>query len=42
MEVHDFNERFLALSFGKPHQKFLKDLSREEDKEEGRRKVLIA
>jgi hypothetical protein len=42
MELHDFNDKFLDLSVVKPHQKFLKILSREEDTEIGRRNELIA
>jgi hypothetical protein len=42
MELQDFNDKFLNLSLGKPHQKFLKSLSKEEETEIGRRKELIA
>jgi hypothetical protein len=42
IEPQDFRERFLDLSFGKPHQKFLNILSIEELKDIGIRKELIA
>ena len=42
IELHDFRERFMVLSLGKPHQFFLKILSKSEVQEVGNKKVLMA
>jgi hypothetical protein len=41
-EFHDFKDRFLVFELGKPHQKFLKDLSSWLQMLLGSKKVLIA
>ena len=42
MELYNFNDKFIDLSVGKPHQNFLKILSKEEETEIGRKKELMA
>jgi hypothetical protein len=42
MEFQDLRERFLALSFGKPHQNFLKARSKDELIEVGSKNELMA
>jgi hypothetical protein len=42
IEFHDFKERFFNIFLGKPHQIFLKDLSKDEVTEMDSKKELIA